>query len=90
MESDPNKRLKNLRKHGIKLECCEEIFDGPILTRVDARFAYGEKRYISIGWAAGKIVVVVWAESNARPRLISCRDATKNEEKAFSKYLQKH
>ena len=33
----------------LTLPICEEFFDGGLLTREDAREAYGEERYQSVG-----------------------------------------
>ncbi|MBS0383167.1 MAG: BrnT family toxin [Proteobacteria bacterium] len=37
-----------------------EAFDGPMLTREDDREDYGEQRLVSLGWAHGRVVVLVW------------------------------
>jgi len=50
MSYDPAKRKLNLRKHGLDLAECEPVFDEPMLTREDDRYAYGEQRLISLGW----------------------------------------
>jgi uncharacterized DUF497 family protein len=59
MNHDPAKRRKNLRKHGVDLPGCMEAFDNPMLTREDDREAYGEQRLVSLGWAHGRVVVLV-------------------------------
>ena len=48
-EWDPIKNKANLEKHGIAFEEAMLIFEGPVLTRVDNRIAYGEVREISVG-----------------------------------------
>ena len=83
MSHDPTKRRKNLRKHDIDLPVCMEAFDAPLLTREDAREAYGEQRYISLGWADRRVVVLVWTDREDGPRLISCREAEPNEREAY-------
>ncbi len=59
MAYDPAKRKKNQRKHEIDLAECDPVFDGPMLTREDARAAYGEQRLVSLGWLKGRVVVLV-------------------------------
>lgn len=83
MSHDPVKRRKNLRKHGVDLPSCMEAFDGPMLTREDDRVAYGEQRLVSLGWAQGRVVVLVWTDREDGPRLISCREAGPHEREAY-------
>jgi len=83
MSHDPAKRRKNLRKHGVDLPGCMEAFDGPMLTREDDREDYGEQRLISLGWAHGRVVVLVWTDREDGPRLISCREAEPYEREAY-------
>ncbi|MBK6717234.1 MAG: BrnT family toxin [Burkholderiales bacterium] len=79
---DPRKSAANLRKHGHDLPACEEALDGPMLTREDRSEVYGEQRFVSLGLAMGKVVVLVWTDREDGPRLISCRDAERHEQKA--------
>lgn len=83
MSHDPAKRQTNLRKHGIDLLECMEAFDGPMLSREDDREDYGEQRFVSLGWAHGRVVVLVWTDRDEGPRLISCREAKSHERQAF-------
>ena len=83
MTHDPKKRRSNLRKHGVDLTECYAVFDGPMLTREDTREDYGEQRFISLGVAHGRIVVVVWTDRDAGPRIISCREAEPYEKEAY-------
>lgn len=83
MSYDPGKRVRNLRKHGVDLPDCLEAFDGPMLTREDVRADYDEERFVSLGWAQGRVVVLVWADREEGPRLISCRKAEPHEREAY-------
>lgn len=85
MSYDPAKRRKNLRKHRVDLPGCEAAFDAPMLTREDDRQRYGEQRLISLGWAHGTVVVLVWTDREDGPRLISCREAKPHEQEAYFK-----
>ena len=55
---DPKKSKLNQDKHGVVLESCKEALDGDMLTLEDVREDYGEQRFVSLGWAAGKVVVL--------------------------------
>jgi uncharacterized DUF497 family protein len=83
MAYDPAKRKKNQRKHEIDLAACEPVFDGPMLTREDAREEYGEQRLVSLGWLNGRVVVLVWTDREDGPRMISCREAERHEQEAY-------
>lgn len=83
MSYDPAKRRRNLRKHKLDLPGCEAAFDAPMLTREDDREKYGEQRLVSLGWAHGRVVVLVWTDRDNGPRLISCREAEPHEQEAY-------
>lgn len=83
MTHDLEKGRSNLRKHGIDLPGCMEAFDHPMLTREDDRESYAEQRFVSLGWAHGRVVVLVWTDREGGPRLISCREAEAHEKKAY-------
>lgn len=89
MSHDPAKRRTNLRKHGIDLPDCMEAFDGPMLSREDDRDDYGELRFVSVGWAHGRVVVLVWTDREDGPRLIPCREAEAHERQAFHRTYPK-
>jgi len=81
---DEAKRQANIVKHdGIDLAQCECLFDSPMLTREDARDAYGEQRLASLGWLSDRVVMLIWTERAAGPHLISCRPGDKHETKLY-------
>lgn len=83
MSHDPAKGKTNLRKHRIELPGCMAAFDAPMLTREDDRDPYGEQRLVSLGWAHGRVVVLIWTDRRDGPRLISCREAGTHERQAY-------
>ena len=86
---DTAKSEANLEKHGISFDEARHIFDGPILTWVDDRQDYGEKRYISIGaLSPTAVLVVVHTERSGKTRLISARKANRQERKRYDGYLK--
>lgn len=78
-EWDENKRLSNLRKHGIDFIDATVVFEGETVTVEDDRFNYGEVRFITLGLLESRVVVVVHTERENKIRIISVRKATKNE-----------
>lgn len=87
-EWDENKHQNNLRKHGIDFQEAYEIFNNPILRRIDSRFDYGEARWTALGMTHKRVVLVVYTELDEETiKIISIRKATKNERKTYEKYL---
>ena len=82
-EWDEAKRKTNLRKHGIDFVGAEKVFDGYTVTIEDARFAYGENRFITFGILEGRVVALAHTERGNSIRFISIRRATKNEQKSY-------
>ena len=89
-EWDEKKRLSNLKKHGIDFNDAKTVFSGLVYTTIDDRFNYGEMRYFSYGVLDGEIVVVAHTETEKSIRIISAREATKNEKLYFFQEIQKH
>ena len=82
-EWDESKRISNIRKHGIDFYDISRVFSGSIVTIEDARFAYGEERFVTFGLFQGVVVAVVHTESQDYIRIISARKATKNERETY-------
>ncbi len=79
-EWDEEKKKSKIRKHGVSFETAARIFDGPYLTWIDDREAYGEDRMLSIG-IVDDVAVLTVAHTNraGRIRLISARPASRRE-----------
>jgi uncharacterized DUF497 family protein len=88
-EWDEWKNDDNIRKHGLDFEDAREIFDSPMLVRLDTREDYGEDRWIGIGTIFGRTVVVIFTErdNGETIRIISLRKATRNEHEDYEKVL---
>lgn len=56
---------------------------GPTFTFEDDREDYGEQRWVTLGLLQAKVVVIVHTESEDEIRIISMREATKNEQLLF-------
>jgi len=79
-EWDEQKRLSNVRKHGIDFRDAVEIFEGDTLLMEDDRFDTGERRFVSPGLLRGRVIVVVHTEQADVMHMISARKATKYEQ----------
>lgn len=80
-EWDEAKAAENHAKHGVSFERSTEVFNDPFaIERLDDREDYREDRFILIGMAGGVVLTVVYTERNGRIRIISARQATRQEQ----------
>lgn len=86
---DETKRQSNLRKHGLDFVGCEEVFDGPVLSDEDKRFAYGEQRISLIGWLRGQVVHMTYTERTGNLHIISLRKVTRHELERYQKEISR-
>ena len=89
-EWDTEKDRSNQKKHGISFEEASAIFDGQMLTALDAHTDYGEERFVSTGRLGTLvIIVVVHTDRSGRIRLISARRANRKEKQDYYEYLER-
>ncbi len=79
------KAKENLKKHGISFDEAKTIFNDPFsITITDPEHSLAEERYIDIGLSLrGQLLVAVYTEGQSKIRIISCRQATKAEQKVY-------
>jgi uncharacterized protein len=82
---DENKATANLSKHGVTFEEAKTVFnDSLFVDFYDPDHSYGEHRYILIGEShQGRLLFISYMERNDVIRLISAREATQLERKAY-------
>ena len=82
-EWDQNKAEANLRKHKVSFDEAVTVFYDPLAaTFDDPDHAYGERRFLTIGYASHtRLLVVCHTERRGAVRLISARRATAHERK---------
>ncbi len=61
-EWDETKRRNNLRQHGIDFADVPQLFEGEVVVLEDARYEYGETRFIAFGLLFGRLVAVAYTE----------------------------
>ena len=83
IEFDSAKRAATLEARGLDMAVAGEVFTGATLTVEDDRRDYGERRYITIGFLSGEMVVVVWTPRRGAYRIISMRKANERERKLY-------
>ena len=77
------KRQATLQKRGLDFAQAEQLFAGPTFTFEDDRQDYGEQRWVTLGLLREKVVIIVHTESEAEIRIISMREAEKDEQHLF-------
>jgi len=91
-EWDETKNKINQQKHNISFEEAKEVFDDPLhISKLDKRFDYFEKRWITIGLTSKHKILVVanlFFDDNGEEiiRIISARKANPKERKFYEKY----
>ncbi len=85
---DEEKRQKNIKKHKIDFQEILNIFQNPLVTKIDNRHDYGEERIFALGNVGDFIILaIVYLDKDETIRIISARKATKNEQKIYYKTI---
>jgi uncharacterized DUF497 family protein len=77
------KRQANLKNHGVDFADAARVFSGPTFTFEDDREDYGEQRWVTLGLLGLKVIVIVHTETAEEIRVISMREAGKDEQLLF-------
>ena len=87
VEWDDKKNLLNQKKHGVSFEEAATVFSDPLeLTVSDPEHSISEQRFVSIAQSfRRKLLVVSYTERAGRIRIISARQPTKRERRAYEK-----
>ena len=85
-EWDTDKAIRNRQKHGVPFEEAATVFDDVMfITVIDDEHSVDEERYITIGMSSqGRLLIVAHTDRNGRIRIISAREATKQEERFYA------
>ncbi len=82
--------LDHIKKHKIRYEDCEEIFNNkPLLVKKDQRHSQMEERFEVLGKTnAGKKIFLVYATRRSKMRVVSARDQSKKERRFYEQHEQ--
>jgi uncharacterized DUF497 family protein len=84
---DPAKSERNARERGLPFAIAMALFDGPTIELDDQRRDYGERRIITYGSVANRVLVCVYTWRGAAEDpirwIISLRKANKGESHAY-------
>ena len=81
------KREQTLLDRGLDFHDARIVFEGQTLNWRDDRFDYGEPRMITVGFLAGRMVVIAWTPRGTARRIISMRKANEREQKKYRQQL---
>jgi len=84
-EWDLDKAKTNLRKHRVAFKEAATVFrDALSITFLDPYHSEREERYITVGQSsAGRLLIVAHTDREGRIRIISARELTRAERKAY-------
>lgn len=85
---DSAKRDRTLDERGLDFEAAELVFAGPRVTFLDERRDYGEDRLVTIGFLAGRMVVVCWTPRGDDRHVFSMRKANAREQKTYASRIR--
>ncbi len=87
-EWDEAKNASNFAKHGLDFSDAGLVLTGPCVTFSDDRFEYEEKRLVTLGLLAGRVVVNAHVlRGEEVTRIISMRKGNRREQKIYQKRL---
>jgi len=88
IEFDATKRADILRDRGLDMADAAVVFAGGVYTVQDIRKNYGEVRFISVGYLAGRMVTIIWTPRGEVRRIISIRKCNDREQATYRKRLE--
>jgi uncharacterized DUF497 family protein len=88
---DVANREKSWRRHKVTwLECEEAFFNQPLYVSPDPRHSLTEERFYALGSTHNeRLLFVVFTRRKSRIRIISARDMSKRERKAYIEKTQR-
>jgi uncharacterized DUF497 family protein len=85
---DPVKREKNLHDRQLDFLDAGIVLGGPVFTVEDTRIDYGEQRFQTVGFLAGRMVMVVWTPRGEAVHVMSMRKCNDKEQARYSKRFE--
>ncbi len=86
-EWDENKNQLNIQRHRIDFFDACQIFDYPIIERIDNRRNYGEVRCVALGQLDGVVVHVVYTVRRGVTRIIFVRRGNRYERQIYKAHI---
>jgi uncharacterized DUF497 family protein len=86
---DLKKYVRTRAERGIDFKDAEIVFAGVTLTKLDTRRDYGEDRFQTIGFLAGRMVMIVWTPRGEARHIISMRKCNGREKAIYQQQFAK-
>lgn len=81
------KRLSNIKDHGVDFIVAARIFRSPVIENIDKREDYGESRYMALGYVDDEYYIVVYTWRNENRRIISAWKVGEHGKRRYQKIL---
>ena len=90
-EWDPVKAKANQKKHRVAFKEAATVFRDPMgITFYDPDHSEAEDRFMTVGFSTmGRLLMVAHAERGDQIRIISARELTKTERKAYEEEINR-
>jgi uncharacterized DUF497 family protein len=85
VDFDPAKNARNIKERQLSFERAAEFDFDSALVFPDARKAYGEIRYVALGYLDRRLHVLCFTETESGIRVISFRKANAREANRYGK-----
>ena len=81
---------KNIIKHGVNQDECEEVFfNSPLVEEIPISKEQGEQRYYVLGITdEGRKLTVIFTIRNKKIRVISARDMSRKERRGYEQKIE--
>jgi uncharacterized DUF497 family protein len=88
-EWDEEKRLSNIKEHGVDFRDAALIFEGPVITKEDTREDYGERRFRALGKVDNEYYIVAYTWRETSCRIISAWRVDEEGKKRYEEILSR-
>jgi len=84
---DPAKRARTIEDRGLDFDDAALVFAGETYNEEDRRQDYGETRIRTVGFLAGRMVMIVWTQRGEARHVISMRKCNEKEQAYYRQRL---
>ena len=85
---DPAKRDRTRMERGLDFEDAHHVFLGPTFAFEDVRSDYGEARIVTVGFLAGRMMIVIWTPRGSDRHVFSMRKANVREQTRYGRLIR--
>lgn len=85
---DPAKRDWTLAERGLDFADASHVLTGPRIEFEDLRKDYGERRIVTVGFLADRMMIVIWTRRGQDHHVISMRKANDREQRRYAPFIR--